>query len=631
MSRIALSAAISMLMLILASAAARAQSTPITLLYLKAKSINFYYDRFLLEADGNVRLRTSDGFTVTGDAFSMDLKLNRFMVAGHVTLHDPSGTVSGAAISDFLDFKRIYFVPVTSQPDRWTFLNGDLAHPAKGRVMPGDVFYFPPITTHPDMSGTGAVIGTKTYVRFVGAVAYVGGVGIPLGSNVVSFSSNQYFAQNSLSGATADITWQVAGSPNALTALHLRYDPTYKLYGSVEQHFVGDHEYAILSVNPATRAEKWWNAMLYEKLGSRFQIQSFTQYYAQQNYLQLPRAAQQTTWINATYAFPHSYVTATSQLVNYNLLGPGSLEVPKALGGSLAHPTYLQVTANSFQNKIATLPLYENIYEGYGFAHDSVGSQYLNGFAQYPQFPPVQVPGLQSYGALCAYQYPTPPHHHISYYCPTYTTIYNTVLGFNLYTPSLKLNHPDSPYQEYYFNASFNKQRQWNSLPHYIDNTNTTLTISRQPSRSLHMYAGYEIQNIGDHYINGGYEQCTGPGTTYCPDSFTSFRGVATLRTTSFGFNDTPTPTFNFSLLVRHHEDFPIPVPGLFAFPANNILGQPLYSWWLGQPPYDATADVRFKILPHTLADISRTLYWYGNPYRAQYWQPSFVIQLLPI
>ena len=149
--------------------------------------------------------------------------------------------------------------------------------------------------------------------------------------------------------------------------------------------------------------------MLYEKLGSRFQIQSFTQYYAQQNYLQLPRAAQQTTWINATYAFPHSYLTATSQLVNYNLLGPGSLEVPKPLGGSLAHPTFLQLTANSFQNKIATLPLYENIYEGYGFAHDSVGSQYLNGFPGYwpgkgGAFAPIPVPGLQSYGALCTVQ-----------------------------------------------------------------------------------------------------------------------------------------------------------------------------------------------------------------------------------
>ena len=131
-------------------------------------------------------------------------------------------------------------------------------------------------------------------------------------------------------------------------------------------------------------------------------------------------------------------------------------------------------------------------------------------------FAPITVPGLQAYGALCKVQ----PSKFYQYYCPVYTTIYNTVLGFNLYTPSLKLNHADSPYQEYYFNASLNKQRQWNSLPHYIDNTNTTLTISRQPSRSLHMYAGYEIQNIGDHYINGGYEQCTGPGTTYCPGQF---------------------------------------------------------------------------------------------------------------
>jgi len=630
--RIILSSALTALTVLFACMSARADA-PHTLIYLKADHIEFYYDRFLLEADGNVHLRTSDGFTVTGDAFSMDLKLNRFLVAGHVTLHDASGTVSGAAIADFLDFQRIYFVPVTSEPDRWTFLNGDLAHPAKGRVMPGDVFYFPDITTHPDMTGTGAIVDTKNYVRFTGAVAYVGGLGVPLGSNVITFSSNQYFAQNSLSGATADITWQLAGSPNALTAVHLRYDPTYKIYGSVEQHFVGDHDYAIFSVNPATRAEKWWNAMLYEKLGSKFQIQSFTQVYTQQNYLSLPRAAQQTTWINANYALPHSYVQATSQFVNYNILGPGSLEVPKALGGSLDHPSFVQITANSFQNRIANLPLFEQIYEGYGFAHDTVGGQqYLNGFPQYPQYPPVQVPGLQSYGALCAYQPKTK--HNLQYYCPTYTTIFNTVLGFNLFTPSLKLNHPDSPYQEYYFNASLTKQRQWNSLPHYIDNTNTNLTVSRQFSRSLHTYVGYEIQNIGDHYINGGYEQCQQPNgqqTTYCPDSFTAFRGVATLRTTSLGLTDAPTPTFNLSLLVRHHEDFPIPVPGLFAFPQNNILGQPLYNWWLGQPPYDATAEIRFKILPHTLADVSRTYYWYGNPYREQFWQQEFVIQLLPI
>ncbi|MGA8575341.1 MAG: hypothetical protein WB609_06575 [Candidatus Cybelea sp.] len=590
---------------------------------MNATRLDFYYNRFLIEADGNVRVRTSDGFTVTGDAFSMDLKLNRFMIAGHVTMHDATGTVSGAAIADFLDFRRIYFVPVTSEPDRWTFLNGDLAHPAKGREMPGDAFYFPEVSEHPSITGTGAVIDTKTYVRFINAHTYFLNAGIPLGTYVVNFSSNQYFAQNTLSGASVDLTWTMAGSPNALTALHLRYDPTYKTYLSVEQHLVGDHEYAIFSVNPATRAEKWWNLALYEKLGSRFQIQSFTQYYAQQAYLREPQAAQQTTFINATYAFPHSYVTASSQLTNYSLLGPAALVPHGTLAGSLDHPSQLQLSASSFQNKIGNLPLYEQIYEGYGFNHDTVGgNQYLQGFPGYGA--PIPTPGLQAYGAACPDQHGVK--HPPVYFCPVYTTIWNTVLGFNLFTPSIKLNQAESPYETYYFNASFNKQYQWNSLPHWISTTNENFSISRQFTRALNTYVGYQILNVGDHYINGGYATCA-----TCPPSFASFRGVSTLRTTSLGLNDAPNPEFNFSLLVRHHDDFPIPVPGLFGVPPNNIIGQPLYTSYLGQAPYDATGDVRFKLLSHAMLDVSRTFYWYGNPYRTTFWQPTFVVQLLPI
>jgi hypothetical protein len=638
--RFALSAALTTLMLLLAclvasaapapSASPAVRSTPtppVTLLHLSAKRVDFYYDRFLLEADGDVRLRTSDGFTVSGDAFSMDLKLNRFLVAGHVTLHDSTGTVSGAAISDFLDFQRIYFVPVTSEPDRWTFLNGDLAHPAKGRVMPDDAFEFPSLPVQPSITGTGAIIGAKNYVRFINSHTFLAGAPIPLGSDVVNFSPSQYFAQNSLSGATVDLTWNVAGNMNSLTGVHLRYDPTYHTYLSVEQHFVGSHEYAIVSVNPATRAEKWWNLMLYEKLGSRFQISTFTQYYSQQSFLKEPRAAQQTTFINATYAFPHSYVQATSQLTNYNVLGQGALEVPNTIAGNLSHPSQVQLTASSFQNKIADLPLYEQIYEGYGFNHDSVGGlQYLQGSRG---IPPIPTPGLQAYGAPCPDQHGAK--HPPVYFCPVYTTIWNTVFGVNLFTPSLKLNNPPSPYQIYYFNASFNKQYQWNSLPHWISNTSENFTISRQFTRALHTYVAYQIQNIGDHYINGGYLPCTPVNSFYCPLSFTSFRGVQTTHTTSLGIIDAPNPEFNFSLLVRHHVDFPIPVPNVFGPPPNNILGQPLYTTYLGQPPYDMTADVRIQIFPHALLDVSKSLYWYGNPYRTQFWQPATVVQVLPI
>ena len=396
---------------------------------MSAKRIDFYYDRFLLEADGNVHLRTSDGFTVTGDAFSMDLKLNRFMVAGHVTLHDASGTVSGAAISDFLDFRRIYFVPVTSEPDRWTFLNGDLAHPVKGRIMPGDAFYFPIVAQTPSITASGAVIGTKTYVRFVNSHTYLAGAEIPLGSDVVNFSPNQYFAQNSLSGASVDLTWTMAGNPNALTALHLRYDPTYKTYLSVEQHLVGDHEYAIFSVNPATRAEKWWNLMLYEKLGSRFQIQTFTQFYTQQFWLQSrappsrrPTSTRRTRFRTRTCRPPRSLPTTTSSARDRS-------KCPTPIGGNLSHPSQVQITATSFQNKIANWPLFEQIYEGYGFNHDSVGAaQYLNGFPPYwpPHFPPDSRAGPASLRRTLPE--PTRRQESTQYFCPVYTTIWNSVL-----------------------------------------------------------------------------------------------------------------------------------------------------------------------------------------------------------
>ena len=82
MRRISLCLALALMAFAFAAGAARAN----TMMQLSASHISFYNDQFEVEADGNVRVTTSDGFTVTGDAFSMDLKLNRFLVAGHVTL-----------------------------------------------------------------------------------------------------------------------------------------------------------------------------------------------------------------------------------------------------------------------------------------------------------------------------------------------------------------------------------------------------------------------------------------------------------------------------------------------------------------------------------------------------------------
>jgi hypothetical protein len=620
--RISLSAALALLTFVLACASAQAN----TLVRLSADHIAFYYDRFLIEADGNVRIQTSDGFSASGDAFSMDLKLNRFLVAGHVTLSTGSQHVSGAAISDFLDFNRIYFVPVTSAPDRWTFLNGDLEHPVKGRIMPGDSFYFPDVTQRPSVTATSAVIGTKNFARFSGATTFLAGAPVPLGSFVVNFSPNQYFAQNSLTGANFDATWNFWGNNNSLSALHLRYDTQNHAYVAFEQHFVGEHEYAIFSGNPLTKSSRFFNLLLYEKLGEAFQVQTFSQFFIDQGifFQAPPYAVTHTTYVNMTAALPHSYLQLNSNFTNYNLLGPGSFNTAEqpnknpVAAGNLSHPSQVQLTTTSFQNRVGKLPLFEQIYAGYGFNHDSVGQQY--GLLAPP------VPGLQAFGGFCVFAKGAPP-----VACPTtYTTIWNTVAGFTLFIPSLKIGDRENPYKAFYLNASFNKQRQWNSLPHYIDNTTTTFSLSRQFSRQVNSYLSYQIANTGDYYREGGYPPCVlqpNPQLPlFCPPSLIAFRGVSTLRTLALGTNFVPNPDFNASLVIRHHTDFPIPVPNLFPLPATNALGQPLYNNYLGQPPNDITADVRARIAPHLILDVQRTYYPnFGNVR----WSPYFIVQVL--
>jgi len=620
MRRLSLAAGLVPLVFALACSAAGAT----TLVRLHAQHIAFYYDRFLIEADGHVQVRTSDGFTVSGDAFSMDLKLNRFLIAGHVTLKTATDTVNGAAVSDFLDFNRLYFVPVTSEPDRWTFLNNDLAHPVKGRIMPGDVFFFPDVTGRPSLTASSATISERTYAHFYGAIGDLGGAPVPLGSYVVNFAPNQYFAQNSLSGANFDATVNVAGSNNALTAVHIRYDATnFGPYLAFEQHLVGQHEYAVFSINPLTKAQKFVNLDLYDLIGKRFQIQTFTQYYDDQHYLGPRSAAAQTTYVTVNYAFPHSYISTVGNFTNYNLLGnkvyatPGPSDtVPSytQLAGSEAHPTQLQMTWTSFNNRIWKLPLYEQTFVGWGWNHDSVGSQY-----GHVKGDPA---GLQEYGGY------------------TYYTIYNHLLGYTASLPSLKFGDLNSPYDIYYFNASVTAQRQWYTVPHHVNTTTSVASLSRQFTRPFGTYVAYQIQNTNDLYENGGYPSYVPSSQTgvVCPDKppyppdcdyeYAAFRGASTLRTLNLEFNYLPNPDFNLSLLGRKHDDFPGPFPNgqVFLTPLKNPIGQPVNYNYLGQPPYDVTPDVRFRLLPHMLLDVQRTYYF---NYNNQKWG-SFIVQVLP-
>ena len=245
---------------------------------LDARHVTFFSERYLLVGDGDVRLRCADGTTVTGDYFAMNLRLNRYIVAGNIHVATPQGSYDGAGYSAYLDQRRVYFLPVTDQPDRWTFLDGDFSHPLLGREMPGDAFDLPP-----NDLGVAYILSKEARIephqsiRFTPAQLNVQGVFTPLPDYVFVFSSNPNFAQNSLVGAELDAPYPFAGSNDSLSTFHIRYDQNNKLYAAFEQHFVGRHSYLVTSINPLTRPQKQYNLLAFDALSPVLQFRTFAQ------------------------------------------------------------------------------------------------------------------------------------------------------------------------------------------------------------------------------------------------------------------------------------------------------------------------------------------------------------------
>jgi len=596
-------------------------------MHLSADSIAFYYDRFLVEADGNVRVTSGDGLTITGSTLTWDLKNNRFMIAGDVKVQSPTGTQEGAALADFLDFNRVYFVPVTSEPDRWTFEDGDYATPIKGREMPGDTFAFPDLSHNlPYLYAKSAVVGERDYVRFQNVTTTLGRAkSLPLPTYYITYSADPNLAQNSLSGANWDGTWQFAGNRNSISAIHLRYDQINHGFVAFEQHLASKKAYAVFSINPLTRSSKFFNLVTDYRFGDRTELHTFTDLHTVQSGFKLPEQAQHVSSVRLTQAFDTFSSSLTYSTVNYCLLGitpvrtiPGRDPVYQACGSgsstvgqplSASHPQQWSLDFSSIDfPKRATAPLKARLRAGIGYLHNPCAHDD-------PATLRCDLGGLQLLG----------PQGHQT----VYTSIYTKYVGGTVYAPSIKLNPNDNPRKVYYLNASLDAQRQWYSVPHHIDQIDGIASVSRVFNTALAAYASYEIRQTNDRYNSAADRALVYPPNVPYVDpnfaSFSAFAGSSTFRTYSLGASFTPNPDFAFNVLARKHVDFPIPVPGLFSPPPYDVLGQFVSNYYLGQPPYDVTGEVRVRVLHHYYLDVSRTYYFnYGN----LRWSPSFVIQV---
>jgi hypothetical protein len=89
-----------------------------------------------------------------------------------------------------------------------------------------------------------------------------------------------------------------------------------------------------------------------------------------------------------------------------------------------------------------------------------------------------------------------------------------------------------------------------------------------------------------------------------------AFRGLATSRGYTASMIYTPTANFAIKEILSRFYDTPAPVPGLY-----------------GQPPWQLTTDVRFRLSRQILVDVTRAYYFnFAN----ERWAPVLGVTVSP-
>jgi len=594
-----------------ATAVGRSSGRRLAALGLAADRVAFYSNRYIVSGDGHVAVTLGDGTRVRGNTFAMDLRLNRFVIAGAVKVETGGKVIDGAAFAEYFDYDRAYFVPILGEPDRWTFAAGDYAHPLLGRQMPGDTFFLPDLAgERVFLTAKHATIDPRQSVRFSPAALNFGLATVPFPSYFLNFSPNPNFAQNALAGAYADGPYDFLGGEHALSTLHLRYDPANKLYPSFEQHQVSANSYFVASVNPLTRPLKQYNLLAFDRLSPGLQVQLALQETAFQHGFSRPLSATAYGSLQITGSLPHSYLQFTTQNYYDSLLARPSTFVDSTTLGRVYyygdashnyvpdHPSQQQLAWIGFRHPLGNLPFTFQLRSGVGAARNTLTP-------------------LTTLGGVSV------------------TSLYNKSVGINLASKAIKLiSDRGGLGRDLYLTAAFDKQRQYNSLPHFIDTQSESVAVTKVlDPRHLTLLASYAIANTGDFY--GSQQALAYPSTAAVNpfngevfDGYRAFRGFATTHSFVQQLVYTPSDIVTFNATLRENRDFPRAVPGPPTASGTSFVGSTAIGFQnYGATPYQADLDLRFRINRLLTVDIGRSYYFNFGGYER--WSPTFSFAIL--
>jgi len=568
-------------------AAAPASAT--TILRLSADNVAYYYDRFSIKADGNVRVDFGNKTVVTGQSLVMDLRANRLLVAGGVRLTAHGASHEGAAFSEFFDDDRTYFMALTPAPERWTYSGNGFDNPEIGGEQPADAFALPDFATFtPIILAKRVTVGTRSFMRFGACrVAPIGGTRlyVPFPGLYINFSNDPNLAQTTLAAANAGAKVKFTGNTNATSAIALNYASTTKFGVGFEQNVIWQKGWGDFSVFPFNQTSKFVSAVVADAPSQTFGGQASTLSNAYPSGSSLPMSSAHFNYVQLTQSLHAAYLQLNYRFGNSYLLAappfPSAYGSPIRFGPS--HPASVQLGLNS--SSFHVVPgLEADVRGGYGYNYNG--------------------DGLQQFGGV------------------TYATIWSPYAAVALFTPRLAFSSRDM--NSAYLVVEASEQRQWNSLPHHVDQVTTGATLT-QPVRAGSVSLAYDIDNVKDVYGNAqrqAYPVIVPPGDP----GYAAFEGFATFRTLTLGAAYSINPFFALSVSGSNHHDFPSPSPAVFTPVQKTVLGVNPVANYLGQPPYDLPVAARIRVNRSLSINAQVTYYfnYFGNTWN------NVQVQFLP-
>lgn len=226
---------------------------------VSAQSVGFYAGHVVLDARGEADL--NDGVVrVQADRIIVDLRANRYVAAGHVTVTGLNIERGDALGVDLATHEGVLLA--AGAPSPRLFLHGAVPSESAPATPPQEPLALPDTGfEQPYAVAKRAVAHLDADVRLAGARIIVpGGQSVPLPSYVFTFSSDPGYVVTNINTSGEDIPIYYGSTPNSIQGVHFSYSPQIKLAIGLDDHIVfGNRAYDLLSFAPLIGPNKVFN------------------------------------------------------------------------------------------------------------------------------------------------------------------------------------------------------------------------------------------------------------------------------------------------------------------------------------------------------------------------------------